>query len=185
MSSDNQYFIVIDFEATCTNKKEFPASEMEIIEFAGMLINTKFEIIKEFSEFVKPIRHQQLTEFCTELTTITQQDVDQAKEFSEVLKEFNIAIEGFNPIFLSWGNFDKNILIENCEFHKTEYPFDMKNHINIKQKIAQHLELKKAKGVSGMLKYFKMDFIGTPHRGIDDVRNIVRILKACSYPLKN
>ena len=38
----------------------------------------------EFQTFVRPIRHAELTEFCTELTGITQDKVASAPPFCEV-----------------------------------------------------------------------------------------------------
>lgn len=177
-------FLIIDFEATCSNdKKEIPSNEMEIIEFAGMLINSEYKILKEFTQFIKPIRHPKLTKFCTDLTTITQNDVDKAKSFPEVLQLFNSEILQPRALFLSWGNYDKNQLIKDCELHNVSYPFDLQNHINIKQKVNDYLKLPKPKGIGGILKYLNLRFEGTPHRGIDDVRNIVRILNQLNYPL--
>ena len=183
MYAKNEYFIVVDFEATCTNSREFPSNEMEIIEFAGIIINTKFEIQIEFTEFIKPVRHPRLTKFCTELTSITQLDVDLAKPFPDVLENFKKVVSPYNPLFLSWGNFDKNQLVQDCKFHNCKYPFE--NHVNIKNEIAKFLKFPKSKGISGTLKYLKLRFEGTPHRGIDDVRNIIRILKEINFPLQD
>ncbi len=186
MSSNNTKatFLIIDFEATCSNdKKEIPSNEMEIIEFAGILIDSNYKILDEFTQFIKPVKHPKLTKFCTELTTITQNDVDKAKSFSEVLNLFKTDFLRPNALFLSWGYYDKNQLLKDCEFHNVKYPFDLDNHVNIKLKVNQHLNLSKPKGIGGVLKYLNLRFEGTPHRGIDDVRNIVRILKHTKYPL--
>lgn len=178
-------FLIIDFEATCSNdKKEISSKEMEIIEFAGILIDSDYNILKEFTQFIKPIRHPKLTKFWTNLTSITQQDVDSAKSFQEVLNSFKSDVLDENALFLSWGYYDKNQLVLDCEFHNVSYPFDLNNHINIKQKVNDHLKLSKHRGISGILKYLNLRFEGTHHRGIDDVRNIIRILKHISYPLE-
>lgn len=188
MSQTNKVsnYLVIDFEATCSNnKKELAANEMEIIEFAGILIDQDYNHLWEFTQFVKPIRHPTLTKFCTELTSINQNDVEKANLFPIVLEAFWTGIPDKKPIFLSWGNFDKNQLVRDCDYHNVQYPFDQTNHINIKEKVNAFLEFKKHKGVEGTLKFLKMRFEGTPHRGIDDVKNIIRILKQIEYPLQD
>ena len=183
---ENPTFLIIDFEATCSNdKKDLPSYEMEIIEFAGILIDSTCNIIAEFTEFVKPVRHPTLTKFCTQLTTITQEDVNKAKLFPEVLESFKSAIFNENALFLSWGNYDKHQLLRDCEYHNVVYPFNENNHINIKKKVNDYLQLKKHRGISGVLKYLNLRFEGTQHRGIDDVRNIILILKNIHYPLKD
>ena len=37
------------------------------------------KVVDEFASFVRPVRHPQLTAFCTELTSITQAQVDAAR----------------------------------------------------------------------------------------------------------
>ena len=186
MTIDNKFFLIIDFEATCSNNtKEIPRNEMEIIEFAGILINSNFKILKEFTKFVKPVRHQSLTKFCTELTSISQNDVDKAEKFPEIVKTFNNEMLTQQVLFLSWGNYDKFQLKQDCQFHNIEYPFDENNHINIKQKVCDFLEFKKQRGISGVLKFLNLRFEGTQHRGIDDVKNIIRILEHINYPMND
>ena len=186
MTIDNKFFLIIDFEATCSNNtKEIPRNEMEIIEFAGILINTNFDILKEFTKFVKPVRHPLLTKFCIELTSITQNDVEIADEFTEIIKLFNNEMLTQQVLFLSWGNYDKDQLMQDCQFHNIKYPFDENNHINIKKMVCDYLEFKKQRGISGVLKFLNLRFEGIHHRGIDDVRNIIRILKHINYPMNS
>ena len=184
VNNENRTFLIIDFEATCSNsKQEVPSSEMEIIEFAGILIDSSYHIIREFTEFVKPVRHPKLTKFCTELTSITQEDVNNAKLFPEVLESFNSKIFNNKALFLSWGNYDKHQLLRDCEYHNVPYPFSENNHFNIKQKVNEQLKFNKQRGISGVLKKLDLRFEGTQHRGIDDVRNIIIILKHIKFPL--
>ena len=68
-----KYYLIVDFEATCTNRNEFPRDEMEIIEIGALLLDSEqFEIHSEFQSFIKPVRNPLLTGFCKELTTIRQ-----------------------------------------------------------------------------------------------------------------
>ena len=167
---------IIDFEATCSKGKEVPFKEMEIIEFACIVIDRELQEIGRFDRFVKPVRHPTLTEFCTNLTTITQEQVDSGSKFSEVLLDFSKFIKPFDPLFASWGRYDKNQLIKDCTYHEVEYPFD-DEHLDIKRWVPQFYNFSRPKGIGRMLKRLRLKFEGTPHRGIDDVHNIVRILK--------
>lgn len=170
----SEYYIVIDFEATC-DRKGFPRREMEIIEFAGQLVDRYFRPVASFFRFVKPTLHPVLSKFCSELTTIQQEDVDEADTFPKVLQEFVDFIKPYDPVFVSWGDYDRNQLRQDCRLHRVGYPFNG-DHINIKKATARKLGVK-PKGIGSMLRYLNMKFIGTPHRGIDDVQNIVRIMR--------
>lgn len=98
------YFCVIDFEATCEDSNNqrssnFNIAEQEIIEFPAVLIDRQGKVIDEFHSYVRPVRHPQLTEFCTQLTGIEQHTVDPAPTFPIVYCKF-----------LAWC--EKNRLIE-------------------------------------------------------------------------
>lgn len=82
-----EYFVVIDFEATCEeHKNSYPH---EIIEFPAILVDaSKQEVVDEFHSYVRPCLNKKLSDFCTRLTGITQATVDSSPPFPEVLKKF-------------------------------------------------------------------------------------------------
>ena len=83
------YFLIVDLEATCSNDGSIPSQEMEIIEIGAVILNrSTWQIDSEYQQFIKPVRHPNLTKFCTELTTITQQNIDYVPTFPEVIPEF-------------------------------------------------------------------------------------------------
>ncbi|WP_372370388.1 exonuclease domain-containing protein [Candidatus Uabimicrobium sp. HlEnr_7] len=170
-------YIILDFEATCSNDGKVPRNEMEIIEFGVVAVDYKsLEAIDEFQRFVQPVRHNLLTNFCQELTTIQQKDVDNADGFSRVLAEFKEWLAQFSsPIFCSWGGYDKKQLLHDCAYHKVEYPFD-KEHINLKNVFSKNQKIKKRFGMKKALEKANITLEGTHHRGIDDARNMVKLM---------
>lgn len=65
-----QYLLILDFEATCGDAIQ---GKNEIIEFPTLLYSLeKDEVEATFHEYVRPVIYPRLTEFCTELTGITQ-----------------------------------------------------------------------------------------------------------------
>ncbi|WP_415906938.1 exonuclease domain-containing protein (plasmid) [Neptuniibacter sp. QD72_48] len=90
-------YFMVDFEATCCENDEFNQSkEGEIIEFGAVLAKADGTILEEFQTFVKPVKNPVLTEFCTKLTSITQNDVENAPLFSEVAEMMNAFLEKFD-----------------------------------------------------------------------------------------
>ncbi|TFY81962.1 hypothetical protein EWM64_g2045 [Hericium alpestre] len=89
--------LVLDVEATCQEGTDFQWPN-EIIEFPVCLLKwtdkgktgkaSKLEIVDEFRSFVKPTWRPNLTQFCTNLTGITQEQVDAAPHFPEVADMF-------------------------------------------------------------------------------------------------
>lgn len=60
------------------------------LEIGGILLNTSSGVIEErFHEFVRPTRHPKLSQFCINLTGITQIKVDNKEPFTVVYNKFN------------------------------------------------------------------------------------------------
>ncbi|MHC0062702.1 exonuclease domain-containing protein [Nostoc sp. UIC 10890] len=177
-SQTSYYYLIVDLEATCCNSKTIPRHEMEIIEIGGVMLNrTTWEIDSVFQQFIQPVRHPQLTGFCTELTSIRQQDVDEAPKFLEVISRFKEWIDLFpNYIFCSWGSYDKKQFIQDCAFHNFPYPFTSE-HINIKEEFSEYLGVSKKFGMAEALNKLGIELKGKHHRGIDDAHNIASIYR--------
>jgi inhibitor of KinA sporulation pathway (predicted exonuclease) len=179
MKSENtHYYLIIDLEATCCDSGTVPRHEMEMIEIGAVMLNsTTWEIDSEFQQFIQPVRHPQLTAFCTQLTSIQQQDVEQAPQFIEAISRFKEWLNLFpNYTFCSWGNYDKNQFIQDCKYHNIPYPFNSE-HINIKEKFSEYLGVSKRFGMAEALEHLGLELKGTHHRGIDDARNIAAIYR--------
>lgn len=172
------YYLIIDLEATCCDRGTVPRQEMEIIEIGAVMLNgNTWEIDSEFQQFIQPVRNPQLTPFCTNLTSIQQQDIETAPKFIEAIANLKEWTSSFpNNIFCSWGNYDKSQFIQDCKYHHLPYPFSAE-HINIKEEFSKYLGVSKRFGMAQALEYLGMELKGTHHRGIDDARNIAAIYR--------
>ncbi|MDZ7959280.1 MAG: 3'-5' exonuclease [Aulosira sp. DedQUE10] len=177
-NQNNRYYLIVDLEATCCNDKTVPRHEMEIIEIGAVMLNrNSWEIDSEFQQFIQPVRNPKLTTFCTELTSIRQQDIEKAPKFTEAIVVFKEWIDSFpNNIFCSWGNYDKNQFIQDCKYHNVPYPF-ASEHINIKEEFSLYLGSSRRFGMAQALEHLGIELQGTHHRGLDDARNIAVIYR--------
>lgn len=169
-------YIIVDFEATCSDEGLMPKDEMEIIEIGAVALRGNGpHTLAEFQSFVKPVRHRELTEFCRKLTGISQQKVDRAETFPVVLANFSAWINTFEyPVFCSWGDYDKHQLRQDCAWHGVAFPFG-EDHINIKTRFADNMNMRKPCGLEQALRKVGLEFMGEPHRGIDDARNMANL----------
>lgn len=165
------YHIVFDLEATCW-KNNFEKT-MEIIEIGAVKMDETGVLLDEFSTFVKPKVNPILSSFCMTLTTITQAQIDEARPFDIVIKEF---IDWIGPRYklCSWGAYDKKQLIKDCMLYDLSHDW-VTNHINIKGQYQDIHQLAKPIGMPAALERESMTIDGTHHRGIDDARNISKI----------
>ena len=170
-------YLVIDFEATCCDKGSVPRGHMEIIEIGAVMANASdFQPVGEFQSFVRPVRHPTLTVFCTQLTSIQQSGVDEAPGFREAIASFKAWLDQYDGfVFCSWGDYDLKQLRKDCQFHKVPYPINAP-HLNVKRLIAERHHLSKKPSLGQAVRFAGLNFSGTHHRGIDDARNIVRLL---------
>ncbi len=169
-------FIIFDLEATCWNGN--PMGKVnEIIEIGAIRLDRFGEVTGEFNRFIKPILNPNLSAFCTELTSITQKQIDKASPFQEVIEEFQEWI-GFldneNYLLCSWGAYDRKMLIQDCTLHDLDGEW-AEQHINLKAQYKEINGLKKAIGLKRAVQKNGFEFEGTHHRGIDDAYNLAKI----------
>jgi len=183
--------IVVDLEATCWSASEDPilsqnqATESEIIEIGAVAIDDDFVIVDEFCSFIRPVRHPSLSNFCSSLTSISQQQVDQAPFFSEAYLLFLSWINDAADVeFFSWGRYDHKQLtreaLANGFSAPTWRPCNVK--IEFSDWYRGRHGLKKSFGMSSALHCVGETFQGSPHRGIDDARNLVAVLRYIRDP---
>ncbi len=170
------HWVVVDFEATCSDDSAVPREQMEIIEFGAVMVEApSFHVVDEFQTFVKPKRNPTLTPFCKSLTSIGQTDVDAAPRFSLALLQFKKWLSSFDtPLFSSWGDYDRKQLQRDCRYHSVGYPFDT-GHVNLNAAFSSARRTRKM-GLRQALDSVGLPFLGTHHRGLDDARNIASLL---------
>lgn len=159
---------------------------MEIIEFGCALATRQGELIESNSFLVRPTRYPALTEFCQTLTGITQDMVDTAPLFAETVEMLNAWLgepaESF--IWCSWGNYDRLHVQAQC--HQEDATAAVLNypHLNLKRLWRRSTGQRKKTGLASALAYHELGFEGRHHRGVDDARNIVRLLPFMNWSLE-
>lgn len=181
------YLCVLDFEATCWENKNVNLDKQEIIEFPSVLYelefntNSKLNYIGEFSKYVRPTLNPILSDFCTKFTGITQKQVDVADTIDKVYEEHHkwlITNTKANAeiYIMTCGAWDiKTMLPKEIKNKKLKHYSVYKRYINIKDEF-EYFYKKKSNGMVGMLNNFGLKLDGRHHSGIDDTKNIAKIL---------
>jgi 3'-5' exoribonuclease 1 len=171
------HYIIFDLEATCWDKTQLsPPSPNETIEIGAVKIDSSGQYVSEFSQFIKPIKHPILSDFCRQLTTITQADVDNASYFYDVIVDFQqwINVDAEDYLLCSWGFYDRIQLENDCAIHHLNADW-VRRHISLKHQYGDIKKLKRPVGMQTALGMEKINLEGTHHRGIDDARNIAKV----------
>lgn len=190
------FFAVLDFECTCerdcTCKVRFPH---EIIEFPVVFLNARsLEIDLEFHRFVRPVERPVLSDFCTELTGITQALVDAADPLDVVISEFEEFLEEHSLVSRRAdlgpaGSGKKRFLIctdgpwDICGFFKPEAARKKlglrgfwDRFLDVRSTFAEAYANGRRESLADMLARQGLEFQGREHSGLDDARNIARLL---------
>jgi inhibitor of KinA sporulation pathway (predicted exonuclease) len=175
--------VVLDFEATC--QQGTPPDPQEVIEFPSVLVSLRERaVLDSFSSFVRPTHHPQLSEFCRQLTSIRQEDVDGAPTFVEVLARHQAWLAGHGLgeddfAFVTCGDWDLvSMMPRQCVaagVSVSSLPRVYRRWINIKPVFVDTVRKARSYGMTSMLRSLGLKLEGTHHRGIDDCQNIARI----------
>jgi len=218
-------FLVLDVEATCVEESTFDYAN-EIIEWPVCLLRwkdkdpygraTQLEIVDEFRSFVKPTWRPQLSQFCTTLTGITQEQVDAAPTFTQLVDIFREFLErhgliergtGRKLVRFCWctdGPFDiRDFVVKQCFISKIPLPkwisgdvLDVRRAVidlslailnndtsfharqaSTDTEHAFHIPKRLPLSIPRQLQILGLTpFEGRQHSGIDDTRNITRIV---------
>jgi inhibitor of KinA sporulation pathway (predicted exonuclease) len=171
--------IIIDLEATCWEGNPPKGQENEIIEIGICILDSTTGIVtKNKGILITPVISK-VSPFCTQLTTITQQMVYNEgillEDAFDILRE---EYDSENYTWASYGAYDLNMIKKQCSKFRIDYPF-LDEHINVKELFASIKGLQKGVGMNGALKMLNIPLEGTHHRGVDDAKNIAKILNWC------
>uniref|UniRef100_A0A3Q1C3I6 ERI1 exoribonuclease 2 n=1 Tax=Amphiprion ocellaris TaxID=80972 RepID=A0A3Q1C3I6_AMPOC len=191
------YLVVIDFESTCWREKN--NYSQEIIEFPAVLLNTATgQVESEFHTYVQPQEHPILSEFCTELTGITQTQVEAGIPLQICLSRFTRWLQNLQlemevvfsnkqqrcsaPLpsqklctFLTWSDWDLGVCLQyECKRKQLHKPDVLNSWIDLRSTY-RLFYARKPKGLNGALQDLGIQFSGREHSGLDDARNTAQL----------
>jgi len=175
MSKKLDQILVVDVEATCWNGPRPPDQENEIIEIGVCVVDVAtLARVERRSILVKPERST-VSAFCTEITTLTQDEVAQGLSLSEACALLQDEYFAGRKPWASYGNYDRQQFERECAAKGISYPFGT-NHLNVKTLFAVARGLPHAVGMARALALMGLSLEGTHHRGGDDAWNIAALL---------
>ncbi|XP_036333031.1 ERI1 exoribonuclease 2-like isoform X2 [Rhagoletis pomonella] len=190
-----KYLICMDFEATCWENQAPPKwREAEIIEFPAVMVNLQTgKIEAEFHKYVMPIESPKLSAFCTELTGIKQQSVDNGMPLQTAIMMFqewlrkelrarNLQLPKMskdkligNCAFVTWTDWDFGIcLAKECQRKRLKKPTYFNQWIDLRAIFREWYKYKPI-NFADALSHVGLAFEGREHSGIDDARNLAAL----------
>ena len=182
MHMPDRQFIIYDLEATCWRSPK--PRQVEIIEIGAVKVNEELDIVDEFCMFIKPLLHPKIDKFCTKLTSITQDDVEDAPHFDEVIAEFEkwMDVENTRTALFSWGDFDRRQFVKDAQLHELDLTW-LKYWACLQSHYSKFKGSSNQIGLKNALKLEGLEFDGVQHRAIEDARNMAELFKQVAKPL--
>lgn len=168
-------YIILDLEASCW-QNEGIVREQEIIELAACMVNKYGDLTKRFNRIVKPVIHPRLSQYCKQLTGISQSEVDKAKEYDIVINDFlEWSDWEAEPLdVFTWGNKDYELICNMNQYYKIETDW-CKPFIDVKYAYAKLMNLNKPIGLDKALLAEGFEFEGERHRALPDAYNLSKL----------
>jgi inhibitor of KinA sporulation pathway (predicted exonuclease) len=175
MAKKLDQILVIDLESTCWERDPPPGQDNEIIEIGLCVLDVSSgERLENPSFIVRPV-HSRVSDYCTRLTTLTQDDVNGGISLEEACLILEKRYQSRRRLWASYGDYDRKQFRKECQAHGIDYPFG-DGHINVKSLFAVTYNLRREVGLDRAMKHLGFPLEGTHHRGGDDAWNIARIL---------
>ncbi|CAH0552897.1 unnamed protein product [Brassicogethes aeneus] len=187
-----EYFLVLDFEATCWDKGDYDKGSSEVIEFPCVLYDVKNnEIVDEFQQYVMPFEKPKLSPFCTNLTGIEQHQVENGvplktclmlfnKWLNKLIKEHKLSFVRQENLkytgFCTWSDWDLGTcLFRECKRKGIYRPEHFSRWIDVRAIYKDHYA-RRPHGLLGALTELGLEFEGRQHCGLHDARNTARLV---------
>ncbi|KAK6027521.1 exonuclease, partial [Ostertagia ostertagi] len=177
------YLLVLDFEATCCDDGKILPYQ-EIIEFPVAKLDVRsWTVNSYFHQYVKPTVNPVITSFCTHLTGIIQEMVDEQPTIDRVLSDFDDWLKKEGVLdsrfaFVTCGDWDLGVMLPSESANKhLSLPSYFDKWINVKKSYCEHSGTF-AKGLKDLLRIYNLQHAGRLHSGIDDVKTICSLTSA-------
>lgn len=171
----NMNYIVYDLEL---NSKPFKSNlPNEIIEIGAIKLDDNLNKTGEFQSFVKPKYFKKLFSLVRKKTQITQENVNNADDFKNVITKFKQWI-GTDSILISWGHDDIYNLSLNCRYHRIKVAW-LKRNIDIQKQFSSIFNLPSGQRYSleNALKLMEIKTQDDFHRALVDAEYTSKIFK--------
>lgn len=167
--------LVVDVESTCWQGEPPAGQKSEIIEVGLCPVDVaSLTRVEKRSILIKPVQSE-ISEFCTDLTTLTPELFDKAGSLTDAARVLKNEYDSKNRLWASWGDYDRRQFERVCKDRKVGYPFGP-SHLNVKSLFAVAFGNSRECGLDEACRQLGLSMEGTHHRGHDDAWNIAGIL---------
>lgn len=167
--------VFFDFEMNCLNNFK----SVEIISIGACKVNMGTGIVDRFYSLIKPQEVTELTEKCIEITSLNQEEIDNADNFNDVFTSLGEWVRDSQALYLYWGGNDisvlKNDYRRNFSLNKVALEI-LKNNIDFQEVLCKDILSKEDMlSLTNAVLNYNLEFKGLKHNSSDDAYNLYRL----------
>ncbi len=179
-------YIVFDLEfnqsfdfKTGSSAKSNPECPFEIIQIGAVKLNSDFENVGEFNQYIKPMIYKRIHPYVEKITGIKQRDLESGRPFPEVFSLFSDFMDVSSDILCSWGSDDIKSLYRNVKYHKLASSKMPDRYINIQSFATSFLKYDpgKAIGLKNAVELLNLEIDASFHNALNDAAYTAEIFK--------
>ncbi len=107
------YYVIMDLEWNNSYNKTRKCFVNEILEIGAVLVDEELDVIDTFSVIIRSQLIKKLSGRVKNLTHISNEDMISGVSFQRAISDFIKWIGGRSCVFMSWGNSDIRVLVDN------------------------------------------------------------------------
>lgn len=166
------YYVIMDLEWNNSYNKKLKCFFNEIIEIGAVMIDSSLEVVDTFSVLIKSQLSNKLSGRVKNLTHISNEDMYGGVSFGKAVSDFSKWIGNKDCIFMSWGNGDLRVMLDNLKFFEDieGIPF-ISRYMDLQKYCQQFLKLSNAQqvGLSAAATLLGIDVSEySTHRALED-----------------
>lgn len=177
------HYVIMDLEWNNSYNKKLKSFFNEIIEIGAVMIDEDLEVVDTFSVLIKSQLSTKLSGRVKNLTHISNEDMYGGISIHKAISDFSKWVEGKDCVFMSWGNGDIRVMIDNLRFFCDidGIPFiakyaDLQKYCQTQLKLSNSQQI----GLSAAATLFGIDVSEySTHRALDDSLLSWRCFKKC------
>lgn len=155
-----------------------PKCPFEVIQIGVIKLDENLENVSEMNALVKPSIYKNIHPFISDMTGITTDELNGAKVFKEVFKDFvNLLDE--DSVLCPWGVGDIRELVKNINYHKLDRSLIPSLYIDIQRETSNHLSTPKGNciGLENAAKSLDIPIESDFHDAFNDAYYTAEIFK--------
>jgi len=167
--------VVVHTASTTWETRPPEGQHSEIIEIGVCDLDLVKREIGEVESFVVQSQTSRVSPFCTSVTGLTQEQVDQGMRFESACRILEKKHDTASLVWASYGDFDRRQFDKECYFSNVTYPFGSR-HLNVKTLASLAVGLDAEAGLTRVMSALGMERTGDGKKAGDECYNVVRVL---------